>query len=417
VGTAERRSRVLWLLFIANLFAVGAVAWLSWPAEHVISRALRVSPVAFADLPGWMASDPRGALAAFRQSCAVLGRQLPTQPMGGAGYAGSVAQWLPACRAIPTGSVSVFAVRSYFETWFAPLAISAGGVSQGLFTGYYEPELAGSWSRTQRFQIPVYGVPDDLVFADLGRFRSNLAGEHIAGRLDGHRLLPYATRADIDARGLPRARILLYTDDPVRAFFLHIQGSGRVRLADGSVVRVAFAATNGWPYTAIGRVLIASGALDRSKVSLQTIAAWLRANPQAARNVMEDDRSFVFFSLTPLDDPTLGSPGTETVPLTPAASLAVDAHLHPLGAPVYVVATKPDADPARPDQAFAKLLVAQDTGGAIRGPVRGDVFWGFGAQPEAIAGRMKSRGRFYVFVPKPVAATLAPYRDYPGSAQ
>ncbi len=411
---AAGHSRLLWLVFLAGLLTFGAVAWLLWPEQRV--RPLRVTPVTFADLPRWSASDPRDALQAWRRSCAILGQRPPGQPMGGAGYAGSLAQWLPACRATPPDSAPPEAVRGFFESWFTPLLIGAGGFNTGLFTGYYEPELTGSWRRTQRFQFPIYGLPDDLVVADLGRFRGNLAGQRIVGRLAGHRLVPYPTRADIDAHGLPQGRVLVYTDDPVSAFFLHIQGSGRVRFTDGGVMRLAYAGTNGRPYTPIGRVLVARGILDLPKVSLQTIAAWLRSHPLAARGVMEADQSYVFFSTSPLGDPALGSPGTQGAPLTPAASVAVDAHLHPLGAPVYVDTTIPDVDPSKPDRSFAKLLVAQDTGGAIRGPVRGDIFWGFGAVPQAIAGRMKSNGRFFVFVPKRVAAALAPYKEFSWAA-
>ncbi len=414
---AVRQSPLLWLFFLVYVIAFGAVAWLLWPVQRAIPRALRVTPVTFADLPRWPASDPRDALEAWRRSCAVFAKSSLGQPLEGAGYAGRVAQWLPACRATPPDTAPADAVRAYFENWFAPLAIGAGADTEGLFTGYYEPELHGSWRRIRRFQIPIYGLPDDLVVADLGRFRVDLAGQRIAGRLDGNRLVPYPARADIDAHGLPHATILLYTDDPIPVFFLHIQGSGRVRFADGSVMRLAYAGTNGRPYTPIGRVLVAHGAMELANVSLQTIRTWLRSHPHAARGVMETDQSYVFFSASPLGDPALGSPGTLGAPLTPTASLAVDGHLHPLGAPVYLDTTIPDADPAKPDHRFAKLLVAQDTGGAIRGAVRGDIFWGFGAVAETIAGRMKSRGRFYVLVPKQIAAALGPYKDFPGTSR
>lgn len=411
--SAERSSRLLWLLVIANLIAVGAVIWLSWPAPNAPAAPLRVTPLSFTDLPGWSASDPRDALSALRRSCATLKVLPPAQAMGGAGYGGRVAQWLAACAAAPARTTQAGQARAFFEAWFTPLAIGAGSVTRGLFTGYYEPELTGSVTRTTRFDVPIYGLPGDLVTVDLGQFRVAFAGEQIVGRLDKNHLVPYPTRAEIDQGGLPLARVLLYTDDPVTAFFLQIQGSGRVRFADGSVVRLAYAGKNGRPYTPIGRVLVARGALALHQVSLQTIAAWLRAHPQDAKGVMEADQSYVFFSTAPLGDAALGSPGTEGVALAPAASLAVDVRLHPLAMPFYLVTTVPDADPAKPDRDFAKLLVAQDSGGAIRGPVRGDVFWGFGAGPEAIAGRMKSRGRFFALVPKPVAATLAPYKDFP----
>ena len=262
----------------------------------------------------------------------------------------------------------------------------------------------------------IYGEPDDLVTVDLGLFKNALRGEQIAGRIDGHRLVPYATRAEIDTNGLPH-RPLLYADDPIAVFFLHIQGSGRVRLPDGSFLRLAFAGLNGRAYTPIGRTLIAQGALDRQHISLQTIRAWLLAHPDQARGVMESDEFFVFFREAPLGDPALGSPGSEGAALTPGASLAVDQHLHALGAPFYVVATSPDPDATNPDRQLDRLFVAQDTGGAIKGPVRGDVFWGFGASAESIAGRMKSQGRLFVLLPKRLATLLAPYKDYGGTSQ
>lgn len=286
-----------------------------------------------------------------------------------------------------------------------------------MFTGYYEPELHASRVKSNAYRTPIYGLPDDLVSVDLGLFKSALHDERITGRVDGHRLAPYATRAEIDAHGLAHAPVLLYADDPIAVFFLHIQGSGRVRLPDGPFLRLAFAGVNGRAYTPIGRTLIAQGALDRKDVSLQSIRTWLLAHPHAARAVMESDDSFVFFQEAPLGDPALGSPGSEGVPLTPGASLAVDPHLHPLGAPFFVAAIAPDPDAAKPDRPLDRLLISQDTGGAIKGPVRGDVFWGFGSSAEAIAGRMKSHGQFFVLLPKRLAANLAPYKDYPGASQ
>ncbi len=408
-----RRSGGIWTLLIANIFALGAIAWITWHKEP--SGFFRVAPAAFADLPGWTTSDPRSALAAFRRSCAAIEKLPEHQAMGGAGYAGAAGRWVPACKAIPLAPLSAERARAYFETWFAPLAIVEG--RDALFTGYYEPELSGSLGRDARHRVPIYGRPDDLVTAELGEFRRTLAGQSISGRLSGDKLVPYPSRASIDASGLSRMPILLYTDDPVSAFFLQIQGSGRVRLAGGERLRLAYAGTNGRPYTPIGRVLIARGALERQNVSLQTIRAWLKAHRSAAREIMEKDQSFVFFRLAPVGDPSLGSPGAEGVLLTPGTSLAVDPRLHPLGAPVFVAATAPDPDPAKPDHNFNRLLIAQDAGGAIRGPVRGDVFWGFGTSAEAVAGRMKSSGRLFVFVPKSVAAAIAPYKEFPDLQQ
>ncbi len=218
--------------------------------------------------------------------------------------------WHASCHAASVNPASAREARDWFEQWFAPLTVSAGNKKDGLFTGYYEPQLHVSRTRHGRYQTPVYGLPDDLVSVDLGAFRDTLKGERIAGRVEGHTLVPYVTRAEIDRQGLTSSRILFYGDDPVAVFFLHIQGSGRVLFDDRSVSRVAYAGQNGQPYTAIGKTLIAMGALKRENVSLQTISAWLHVHPEKARAVMESDASYIFFKETPLGDPALGSPGT-----------------------------------------------------------------------------------------------------------
>ena len=214
-----------------------------------------------------------------------------------------------------------------------------------------------SRSRHDAYQTPVHGLPPDLVRADLGQFIPKLKGERISGKVSGHALVPYATRKEINAAS--DAPVLFYTDDAVAFFFLQIQGSGRVVFDDGSAARIGYAGENGRPYTAIGRTLIAEGALSRENVSLQTIRAWLLANPARAQSVMEGNESYIFFGQKPLGDVALGSTGALGVALTPGASMAVDPRIHALGAPFYLEAGGPD--PVR------GLLVAQDIGGAIRG--------------------------------------------------
>jgi len=267
-------------------------------------------------------------------------------------------------------------------------------------------ELSASRTQHGAFHAPIYGLPQNLVSADLSLFKPELAGERLYGCVDAHRLLPCPTRADIDAHGLKNAPVLVYADDPVAVFFLHIQGSGRVRLDNRQMIRIAYAGQNGRPYTPIGRVLLQRGLLDRASLSMQAIRAWMQAHADEAKALMETDQSYVFFREQPIGDPKLGSPGSEGVPLTPTASLAVDTRVHALGTPIYIAAMRPDADPNRPERTFDQLLIAQDTGGAIRGPVRGDVFWGFGTDAESIAGRMKAEGRMFVLLPKAVAARL-----------
>lgn len=384
-----------------------AIGWLLWTLRPVAPGPLRLTKIAYGDLPGWQKSDPRLALAAFLRSCAHITTLKPGDPMGGAGYAGHVSDWSAACGAARTPFDNAAQARAFFELWFAAVSVSAGDEREGLFTGYYEPQLNASRTRHGAFQTAVYGVPDDLVSVDLGAFRAKLRGEHIAGRVEKNRLVPYDARAEIDTKGLPHARVLFYADDPVAVFFLHIQGSGRARFEDGTTERVIYAAQNGQPYTPIGHTLITRHALARENVSLQSIRAWLRSHPAASREVMETDASYIFFKEEAVGDPTLGAKGAEGAALTPDASLAVDPRLHAFGVPFYVSTTLPDG------RSLRALYIAQDIGGAIRGPVRGDLFFGIGPKAEAMAGQMKQTGQLYALLPKACVDRLEYQSDYP----
>jgi membrane-bound lytic murein transglycosylase A len=390
-------SRSKRLLAFALLAGLAGCASPPPPKPQPAAASLHLSRTSFSSLPDWGSSD--AALASFRRSCAVLMAKPDTAPMGGAGYAGTIADW----RAVCAGAANNVGgeAKAFFETHFTPYEVSGG---DGLFTGYYEPQIKGSRTKQGPFQTPVYGLPSGLVRADLGLFNPKFKGEHISGKVSGHALVPYADRAAINAKGVD-APVLFYTDDAVTFFFLQIQGSGRVAFEDGSTARIAYAGENGQPYTAIGRTLIADGALSREAVSLQTIRAWLLAHPTQARAVMETDRSYIFFEQRVLGDTVLGSTGSLGANITPLASLAVDQRIHALGAPFYVAAGGPD--PVR------AVMVAQDIGGAIRGPVRGDMFFGFGAEAERRAGAMKAPGRLYVLLPNDLAAKLGESHDYP----
>jgi membrane-bound lytic murein transglycosylase A len=368
---------------------------------------LRLDTVPFTELDGWAQGDPRGALQAFLRSCAVLATRPDEASLGGLNYAGTAVEWRQVCGAatlVPGDSPEP--ARRFFELEFVPYRVGQDS-GAGLFTGYYEPLLRGSRTRHDAYQTPLYGVPFDLVNVDLGLFRDTLKGQRIVGKVTDGRLVPYPPRVEIES-GLGTAVPILFVDDPIDAFFLQIQGSGRVVLDDGTVVRAVYAAQNGRPYTAIGAVLIQRGELTREAVSMQSIRAWMREHPADAQPLMNTNASYVFFEEQPIGDPSLGAPGAQGVPLTPEASLAVDLAVHALGVPVWLDTIAPDPDATRPDRPFQRLLVMQDTGGAIRGPVRGDVYWGYSPDAGSIAGRMRSEGRMTVLLPRSVASRLGP---------
>ncbi len=359
----------------------------------VPQTGLHLSRTGFSELPQWSGADQTKAQLSFQRSCAVLMGRPDSAALSGSGYAGTVADWRTVCASAKA--------PDFFEKNFTPFAVSG----EALFTGYYEPQIRGSRARTGAFQTPVYGLPSDLVRADLGLFNPKLKGERISGKVEGGALVPYADRAQIETGGITAAPILFYTDDPVAFFFLQIQGSGRVVFADGNSARIGYAGENGQAYTAIGRTLIAEGSLTREEVSLQSIRAWLAAHPERAATVMQTNRSYIFFAERPLGDPALGSTGSLGTNLTPLASMAVDSRIHALGAPFYVAADGPD--PVR------DVMVAQDIGGAIRGAARGDMFFGFGADAERRAGAMKAPGRLYLLLPNALAEKVGAERAYP----
>ncbi|MAM68573.1 MAG: murein transglycosylase [Rhodospirillaceae bacterium] len=375
------RRRVLAVGAIATALSACAPKQPAPPDEKPVFRNAR-----FADLPGWRADAHAAALGAMIRSCP------PLEKRGVPGF-GSATDWHAICteaRNIPAGNNN--AARRFFERNFEPRAVRGPNGLTGLITGYYEPELRGARKRTKRFNVPLYLRPGDLVSVNLGRFDKDLKGKRIAGQVVKGSLVPYHDRGRIERGALRGKKLeLVWVDSATDAFFLHIQGSGRIRLRDGSIMRVGYADTNGHPYTAIGRELIRRGEVPRKKMSMQAIRTWLAAHPAKGSALMRTNKSFVFFRL--LTGP--GPLGAQGVALTPERSLAVDRSLLPLGLPVWLETNRPDGAP------FRRLMVAQDTGGAIRGAVRADVFWGPGAGAADIAGRMKSDGRYWFLVPRP----------------
>lgn len=379
------------------------------PAEIPKAAAIAFLPARFADLPGWAEDRVDQALPALSASCPrILAQAGKAGPDGFAVY-GKPEEWRPFCTALaqlrPNDAAGL---RRLIEAELQPMAVLGDGKAEGLFTGYYEPSLKGSRTRRPGYDVPLYRLPPDLVQVDLGQFRPEWRGQRTAGRVENGFLRPYDDRAGIEAGALRGRNLeLAWAADPVAAFFLQIQGSGRIELAEGGILRVGFAGQNGHVYTAIGRVLIDRGVMEREAVSMPALRAWLAANPAAAPALLRENRAFIFFRELPApanaDD---GPPGAQGLALRPGRSLAVDRSHVAMGLPLWLSATYPTAQPPNADATLNRLMVAQDTGGAIRGGVRGDVFWGHGDEAEAIAGRMKHPGRYWFLLPKAVAARL-----------
>ena len=372
------------------------------PAKH----QLAMTAVPFTSLPGWQQDHTAEALAGFLGSCGAFAATPADQSLGGAGDAaakgGSPAAWRAACAAagkVPAGNDA--AARAFFESTFQPYALADAEEpdatrAQGLFTGYFEPEVAGNRSPGGQYKTPLLGRPGDLVQVDLGEFITDLHGRSVTGRVQDGKLVPYYSRADIEGGALARRRLeLVWLADPIDAFILQIQGSGRVALPGGKEVRVSYAGQNGRPYVPIGRVLADRGQIPLDQVSLQSIRAWLEAHPSEAAEVMNQNPSFVFFRELPDQRADIGPPGALGVPLLPGRSAAVDRDYIPMGAPVFIATTDPLTGAA-----WQRLMLAQDRGGAIRGPVRADIFFGWGKEAEARAGKMRQKGTAYLLLPR-----------------
>jgi len=355
------------------------------PSPPKPEPAALMTPTTFGALPGWQQDDLREAWPAFIGSCKVLVRK---------------DGWTAPCTAAATvNPADGAAIRGFFETWFVPNQVrAADGADSGLITGYYEPMLHGARQRGGAFQTPLYRVPDDLLTIDLGSVYPELKNMRLRGRLVGKKVVPYTTRADI-ARADIDGQQLLWVDDAVEAFFLEVQGSGRVRLADtGETVRLAYAEQNGHPYKAIGRWLVEQGELTVAQATAQGIKAWIAAHPTRRQELFNVNPSYIFFKEERLPDPSIGPKGALGVPLTPARSVAIDPQFLPLGAPVWLATTR-----AGSEVPLQRLMMGQDTGGAIRGAVRADFFYGFGSAAAESAGRMKQRGQVWVLLPKSAA--------------
>lgn len=359
--------------------------------------AADLEPLRFAELPGWASADHVAALRAFRRQAEVWGEGAPkTRGLGVDG---------PALAAIgraarDLGEVDTAAARAFFETRFAPRrVVPADGAA--FLTGYFEPELPGSRAPTERFRVPLLARPDDLVDVDPAARPATLDPGYAFARRAAEGLVPYFDRGEIEDGALAgRGLELVHLEDPVDAFFVHVQGSARIRLVDGGVMRVAYAAKAGHPYTSIAKILIARGVAAPQEMTADVLRAWLKADPARGAALMRENRSYVFFAEQADLDPALGAVAAARTQLTPCVSLAVDRTLHTFGAPIFVDADLP-LGPGGRVEPFRRLMIAQDTGSAIVGAARGDVFVGLGDEAGRLAGLIRHVPRaFVVLVPR-----------------
>ncbi|HNQ91601.1 MAG TPA: murein transglycosylase A [Alphaproteobacteria bacterium] len=390
-------GRMMLIRFFAILIILAGSVSCSLEREVGMGKeqTLNLMPVSFSELAGWHEDNQDAALLAFSRSCEKILKRNPEDQFGPSPDMGMVKDWQAACAHLPDWELSTpEQARSYFEEWFIPYVMSNNGNEEGLFTGYYEPGLRGSLSKGGQYTIPLRTRPGDLVMVNLGEFRDELKGQRIAGRVVGGNLKPYEDRGAIEDGKLPHQVDvpLVWVDSAVDAFFLQVQGSGLIELDIGEVMRVGYDGQNGHIYTAIGKELVTRGELTKDNVSMQTIRAWLAEHPEEGREVMRLNKSYVFFRKLETDGPV----GAEGVVLVPERSLAVDPVFVPYGAPIFLDAENPEGGAPN----IRSLVIAQDTGGAIKGPVRGDLFWGHGEREAAMAGVMKSKGRAFLLIPK-----------------
>jgi membrane-bound lytic murein transglycosylase A len=351
-------------------------------------HTLRYERASWAQLPGWSADNLSEAWSAFLSSCRALRFR---------------AEWIPPCdAALAVTDESPPTLRNYFEQYFEPYQIlkvpSPTRENTGLITGYYEPQLLGARTPSVEFTTPLYAPPADLLIVDLASLYPELKGKRVRGRLDGNRVVPYYTRGELPTDAALQGKEIVWVNSALDAFMLEIQGSGRVQLPNGEVIRLQYADQNGQPFRSIGRFLVEKGELTIEQATMPGIRAWLVAHPERLQEVLNANPSVVFFAEAPLGDPNTGPKGAQGIPLTPGRSIAVDPAIVPLGAPVFLSTTRPASDAP-----LQRLVIAQDTGGAINGAPRADFFWGTGPEAAELAGKMRQTGSMWLLWPRGVA--------------
>ncbi len=380
--------------YFVIILCLGLIGCAEFTPEKEAKPPLVLKQSAFEELPGWNTDNLHAFIPAFEKSCARIAKKPSDASFGPMKEAGTYGDWQTPCAEFAAlQNPSNETLHIFFERHFTPYTVFAGNDPKGLFTGYYEASLKGARIKYGPYRYPLHTRPEDLIMVQLGDFREELKGQRIAGRVIDGNLKPYESREEIVAGNWPHNdKVLVWVDDPVDAFFVQIQGSGVVELAEGGTMRIGYAGQNGHPYYAIGRELIKREQLTKENVSMQSIREWLAAHPDEADEIMNTNKSYVFFRELEGEGPL----GGEGVALTPGRSLAIDRSIISYGMPVWVDIEEPLKGAGH----LRRLMMTQDTGGAINGPVRGDVFWGYGERAESLAGPMKSSGRYWMLLPK-----------------
>lgn len=387
-----KRLRLFIALLILNSFASSFCR-----ADSFFSDKFMLSKSSFASLQNWQADDHSAALLAFQKSCKEILRRNPNAIFGNVVHAGKVYRWQMICSAANAiNEPNNINAKIFFEKWFDPYLVKSNYFnSEGLFTGYYLPVLHGSYHKDKQFSVPIYAIPNDLIKIDLQTFYPKLNGKFLIARFKNNTLTRYPDRAAINQGALDQhATVLFWCDNAIDLFFAQIQGSAIVQLPDGKQEIIGYAGSNGRDYTSIGRILVDNYHLDKDAVSMQMIRKWLLQHPNEVNSLLNQNASYVFFRLLTNKEPL----GTEHVALTPGRSLAVDTRFIPLGAPVWLDTTIPTNTTSA--KSYQHLLIAQDTGGSIKGIIRGDVYWGTGTEATFIAGHMKHPGHYWLLLPR-----------------
>lgn len=350
--------------------------------KKITINQVALKKVPFEELPGWQETDIKNSLLAFQNSCEIFLKQAPSQRVGSRYINLQAKDWQPACKEAATlDAVSDTVARDFFRKWFHPVEFSQRKPIKGLFTGYYMPQLKGSLTRTRKYNTPIYSMPEDL------RWDSK------------HR---YYTREQIDNGVLKKkASVIAWINSPVERLFLEIEGSGVIKLPGGKKLFLGYAGENGAPYTSVSGVLINKGIMTRDNASKKAVKRYLKEHPHSAKSILHKNKSFVFFEDLK-EEKALGAKG---MALTPGYSLAIDRKWIPLGSPLWLATKKPEQQSERVKK-FHRLVIAQDTGGAIRGLMRGDIYWGSGKRAAFLGEHMKNSGRFWLLLPKHIFARM-----------